>query len=151
MQAVVSQCHKINLNFFFLVSTIPQERALPFLKPKKYSLPEKNQAGGLHCYLSSSHGFLCCLTYSALFKRKPTAAPAHTQERIRIQPGSFVLSPGIHKAQSHSYLKHLDEEQDLPLHSLLPMKFVCFLLLSPLGAYLLAYRLAILEKKCSKW
>lgn len=91
-------CHKIHLNAFLPVSTTPCETALLFLFTKKHPLPTKNQEGDFLFYLLSSHGFLCCLIHSDLFSRTPTAAPEYTQERIKIQAGSFAQSACLHKA-----------------------------------------------------
>jgi len=79
-----------------------------------------------------------------------------SQERLRIQPGSFVLSLGNHKASvTQLDLQHLGWEQDLPFHSLLPVKFIfpefpCSQVPGSVPACCEEHLVALLELKCSK-
>lgn len=136
MQVVISQHYKIHLSLFLPVSTTPCETALPFLYTRKHPLPTKNQAGDLLSYLLSSHGFLCCLIHSDLFSRIPIAAPAHTQERIKIQAGSFAQRAGIHKAQ----VMQPPTVPQLGTRLVLALPSPEFPFSQPLGVYLLAGR-----------
>lgn len=84
--------------------------------------------------------------YSVLFKTNRS-----TQGRLGEQLGSFVLSPGTHKG--HHVSRLLVWEQNLPLHSLLPMKFLFPefpVLLRSTPARCEGCLAALLEMKCSK-
>lgn len=103
---------------------------------------------------STSQGPVACVVWHALscLKGNEQQLPGKAQ----IQPRSFVLRPGTHKALvTQLDLQHLGWEQDLPLHSLTPVKFIlpefpCSQVPGSIHACCEECLLALLEMKCTK-
>lgn len=100
-------------------------------------LPRTRQEG---C-ISASQGPIACVVWDTLLclKGNQQQLPGKAQNPA----WQLMLSPGTHKAPiTQLNLQHLGWEQDLPLHSLLPVKFVFQNFLVPRSpwAYLLTVR-----------
>lgn len=105
----------------------------------------ETQAGSLHFYLTRSHGLCCVHTLPYL---KPTEAPREGSEK------SLAALCWHSQSPSHA-ARPLVQEQHLPLHSILPTKFVfpefpCSQVLRSTPARWEECPAALLERKCSK-